>query len=93
MTKLVAQTSVDTAILECFDGAEWHLPLWFPKVTRAVLGLPATISDAELQAGLLELLHRGELETGTVEGADFRRRPIVSLGAGCPDLYVRIPEN
>jgi hypothetical protein len=76
-------------ILDCFDDAEWHVSLWFPRVTREVLGLTPAISDAEAQQCLLHLLSDGTLEAGTVTGAEFEPAPLDLKSGACPDLYIR----
>ena len=93
MSRLVTNTEIDDVILSCFDGTEWHLSLWFPKIARGVLGLPALPSDGEFQAHLLELIERGALEAGAVDGAAFNARRLELRGAYCPDLYVRCVEG
>jgi len=82
---------IERQLVTCFDGTEWNLSLWFPRVTREVVRFPAGISDAEIQQCLLGLIHSGTLETGTVEGSEFAPAPFDPAGtnARCPDLYVR----
>ena len=82
-------SEVDELILGCLDGTEWHLSLWYPRVTRMVLGLPAGPADAELQDRLATLIENGTLEVGVVEGAAFAARPFTRT-APAGDLYVRL---
>lgn len=83
-------TEIGNAILACFEDADWHLSLWFPRVTREVLHLPPDISDAEAQRCLLELVKSGAVEAGSVDGAEFEVRPLEFTSGGCPDLYIRL---
>lgn len=86
----MTKTEIDNDILACFEDADWHLSLWFPRVAREVLRLPPDIDDAEAQRCLLDLVKSGTLEAGAVDGAEFEARPL-DLSAGCcPDLFVRL---
>ena len=80
---------VKAAILDCFDGTEWHLSLWFPRVARQVVGLNAAASDQEIQSALGELIRSGALETGYVDGAQFSACQCSEITLPCPDLYLR----
>lgn len=82
---------LDHMILNCFGDAEWHLSLWFPRITRSILRLPASISDDVIQTRLLALLTSGALETGSVDGSDFVPCVFDPSRGSCPDLYVRLP--
>ena len=77
-------------LINCFDDTGWHLSLWFPRVTREVVGLSPGVPDSDIQKCLLDLICEGVLETGTVEGSDFVTTAASLPPSGpCPDLYVR----
>jgi hypothetical protein len=81
--------SAKQAVMAAFDDAEWHLSLWYPRVTREVLGLAPSIPDAEIQRALRELVDEGALEAGAVDGAEFAPRPLTLTPGPCPDLFLR----
>ena len=84
------ETETRQFLIDCFDDTEWHLSLWFPRVTREVVGIPSRATDAEIQHCLLDLIREGILETGAVEGSEFVAAPFSLQQPGpCPDLYIR----
>lgn len=82
-------SALEAAILDCFDGTEWHLSLWFPRIARPVVGLNSTAADEEVQRALLSLVHSGALEGGHVDGAEFTPCDCSDVAIPCPDLYLR----
>ena len=84
------ETETRKLLIQCFDDTEWHLSLWFPRVTRQVVGITSRAADTEIQQCLLDLIREGALETGAVEGSDFVATPLALPPSGsCPDLYIR----
>ncbi len=80
---------LEALILDRCDGTEWHLSLWYPRVSREVIGIPRTVADSDVQRTLFHLIEEGRMQVGSVDGADFRPEPFIAPSAICPDLYVR----
>ena len=80
---------IEQKLLRCFEHTEWHISLWFPRVTREVVGFPADVTDAEVQACLVRMIDSGLLETGTVEGSEFMPSAPQAGNAARGDLYIR----